>query len=198
MDNKQKKRIVLASGNKHKIAEIAAMLPDYEIVGYKDFFDCEIEETGNTFEDNSYLKAKALFDFCKKPSLADDSGLMVEALGGAPGVFSARYSGEGHTDAANRAKLLRELEGKSDRRAKFVCVITLIDENGNVFRGYGETHGEILSKECGDNGFGYDSLFFSYDLKKSFGEATAEEKNEVSHRSRALADLTKKLWYYKV
>ena len=193
-------KLYVASSNAHKIKEIKEILGGiYEVVSMKETgFSGEVEETGNTFEENSYIKAKALFDYCKMPSLADDSGLAVDALNGAPGVYSARYSGEGHTDAKNRAKLLAELKGSTDRKAKFVSVVTLIDENGKVFRGYGETYGEITHEERGDNGFGYDSLFFSYDLKKSFGEATAEEKNEVSHRSRALADLIKKLWYYKI
>ena len=112
-------------------------------------------------------------------------------------LFSARYSGEGHSDEQNRKKLLLEMKDVSDRRAKFVSVITLIDENGDVFVGTGETKGEITREEKGNNGFGYDSLFFSYDLQKTFGQASDEDKNEVSHRSRALADLTKKLWYYK-
>ncbi len=122
---------------------------------------------------------------------------MVDALDGAPGVYSARFSGEGHSDAKNRKKLLEVLTGVKERGAHFCSVITLIDENGDVFKGFGETKGEITHEERGDNGFGYDSLFYSYDLLKTFGEATDEEKNEVSHRSRALADLTKKLWYYK-
>lgn len=193
------KKLVIASSNKGKLKEIKEMLGKYyEIVSAKEIgFDADIEETGSTFEENSFIKAKAVFDFCRLPSLADDSGLMVDALGGAPGVFSARYSGEGHTDEQNRKKLLLEMKDVSDRRAKFVSVITLIDENGDVFVGTGETKGEITREEKGNNGFGYDSLFFSYDLQKTFGQASDEDKNEVSHRSRALADLTKKLWYYK-
>lgn len=191
-------KLVVASSNKGKLKEIKEMLGgSYEILSVKDvgFFD-EIEETGSTFEENSFIKAKAVFDKTHIPSLADDSGLMVDALGGAPGIFSARYSPEGN-DKANRTKLLKDLCGVKHRQAKFVSVITLIDENGDVFVGRGETNGEITDKEIGENGFGYDSLFFSYDLQKTFGQATEEEKNEVSHRSRALADLTKKLWYYK-
>ena len=193
------KKLVIASSNKGKLKEIKEMLGKYyKVVSAKEIgFDADIEETGSTFEENSFIKAKAVFDFCRLPSLADDSGLMVDALGGAPGVFSARYSGEGHSDEQNRKKLLLEMKDVSDRRAKFVSVITLIDENGDVFVGTGETKGEITREEKGNNGFGYDSLFFSYDLQKTFGQASDEDKNEVSHRSRALADLTKKLWYYK-
>ena len=192
-------KLVIATSNKGKLKEIKEMLGGmYEIVSMKDVgFNAEIEETGKTFEENSLLKAKAVYDFCHLPSLADDSGLMVDALNGAPGVYSARYAGEDHSDKANRQKLLDELSDVSLRTAKFVSVITLIDENEDVFVGIGETKGEITREERGENGFGYDSLFFSYDLQKTFGQATDEEKNEVSHRSRALADLTKKLWYYK-
>lgn len=192
-------KLIVASNNKHKIEEIRDILgKNYEIVSMQDVgFDGDIEETGSTFEENSYIKAKAVYDFCHLPSIADDSGLEVDYLNGAPGVYSARFAGETHDDCANRKKLLAEMEGATDRKARFKTVITLIDENGDVFKGYGVTEGEILLAESGENGFGYDSLFFSYDLKKSFGEAEKEEKNEVSHRSRALADLTKKMWYYK-
>ena len=192
-------KLVIATSNKGKLKEIKEMLGGmYEIVSMKDVgFNAEIEETGETFEENSLLKAKAVYDFCHLPSLADDSGLMVDALNGAPGVYSARFAGEDHSDKANRQKLLKELSDVSLRTAKFVSVITLIDENEDENDGIGETKGEITREERGENGFGYDSLFFSYDLQKTFGQATDEEKNEVSHRSRALADLTKKLWYYK-
>ena len=192
-------KLIVASSNKNKIKEIREILGDrYEIVSMADAgMDFDVEETGETFEENSYLKAKAVFDHCHMPSVADDSGLEVDARGGAPGVYSARYSGEGHNDAKNRKKLLADMQGVKDRKARFKSVITLIDENGEVFIGFGSTEGEILFEEKGENGFGYDCLFFSYDLKKSFGEASPEEKNEVSHRSRALADLMKKLWYYK-
>lgn len=193
------KKLVVASANEHKIKEIKDILgSEFEIVPMHEIgFVADVEETGETFEENSFIKAKAIFDFCRLPSIADDSGLEVDALGNAPGVYSARYAGEEHNDALNRKKLLAELEGVKDRKARFRTVITLIDEFGEVYKGFGATEGEILTEERGENGFGYDSLFFSYDLKKSFGEATAEEKNEVSHRSRALADLIKTLWYYK-
>lgn len=193
-------KLVVATSNAGKLKEIKALLGSvYDVVTMNDVGFCgEIEETGSTFEENSYIKAKAMYDFCHLPSLADDSGLMVEALNGAPGVFSARYSGVGHSDEANRKKLLAEMSFVTDRRAKFVSVVTLIDENGNLFVGKGETFGEITYEERGKNGFGYDSLFYSYDLQKTFAECAAEDKNEVSHRSRALADLIKKLWYYKI
>ena len=121
--------------------------------------------------------------------MADDSGLCVDALGGAPGIYSARYSEEHGNDAANRAKLLKELAGKDDRSAKFVCAVALYKTDGEVIKGLGETYGKIALKEEGTNGFGYDTLFISDDLGKSFGVATSGEKNSISHRKRALIDL---------
>ncbi|MDE5548542.1 MAG: Non-canonical purine NTP pyrophosphatase, partial [Clostridia bacterium] len=121
---------------------------------------------------------------------ADDSGLCVQALGGAPGVFSARYSGGG--DAENRKLLLKNLQGKA-REAYFASAVVLVFPNGETFTAEGKTHGRILLEETGENGFGYDSLFFSDDLNKSFGEAAEEEKNGVSHRGRALLSLAEKL-----
>jgi len=183
-------KIVFASHNKGKIKEVKALLPEYDIVSLSDIgFDSDIEETGSTFEENSYLKAKAVYDFCHLCALADDSGLCVDALDGAPGVFSARYAGEPSDDAANRIRLLEALSGVTDRTAKFVTVATLIDQDGKVTSARGETYGRILYEEVGKNGFGYDSLFFSDDLSKSFGEASAEEKDGVSHRARALKNL---------
>ena len=127
-----------------------------------------------------------MFDFCHLPTIADDSGLMVDALGGAPGVYSARYSGESATDESNKALLLTNMKGVADRRAKFVTVFTYVDENGNVYQTEGQTSGRIAEQEIGSGGFGYDSLFISDDLNLSFGLATEEQKNSVSHRSRAL------------
>ena len=125
------------------------------------------------------------------PALADDSGLCVEALGGAPGVRSARYSGGG--DAENRALLLKNLAGTADRRAHFACAVALVFPDGREVTAEGRTEGEILSEERGSNGFGYDPLFYSTDLKKSFAEADEAEKNAVSHRGRALRSLEAKL-----
>lgn len=191
-----KKRIVLASGNAHKIREIAAMLPDYEIVGYKEFTDCEIEETGETFYENALIKAKTVAETLKCAALADDSGICVEALDGAPGVYSARYAGDGD-DEHNNDLLLKNMEGKTDRRAKFVCCMVYCSETGDILSATGEVKGELLTERHGKNGFGYDPIFYSYELAKPMGIATAEEKNSVSHRSRALKEIIKKIEEYE-
>lgn len=185
-------RIVVASGNKHKIEEIKSIFSQAELVSMTEAgFVGDIEETGKTFKENAYIKAKTVCDALRLPTLADDSGLCVDVLGGAPGIFSARFSGEG--DAGNRALLLKRLKGLDDRRAHFECAVCLCLPDGKAFFGVGRTCGKILEQEQGDNGFGYDSLFYSDDLKKSFGLASEQEKNSVSHRFRALEDLRKNL-----
>lgn len=191
-----KKKIVVASGNAHKIKEIAAMLPDYEIVGYKQFADFEIEETGKTFYDNALIKAKSVAERLNLPALADDSGLCVDALNGAPGIYSARYAGDG-IDEHNNELLLKNMKGVTDRRAKFVCCMVYYDVNGEILSATGEVKGEILTERQGKNGFGYDPIFYSYELAKPMGKASAEEKNSVSHRHRALAEIIKKIEEYK-
>lgn len=186
------KKVVAATGNKHKLEEFRAILSGWEVVSAADagFFD-DVEETGKTFAENAVIKARAVCRATGFPALADDSGLCVEALGGAPGIYSARYSGG--DDAQNRALLLKNLQGKENRSAYFASAIALAFPDGTLLEAEGKTHGEILFSECGNNGFGYDSLFYSVDLKKSFGEATEEEKNSVSHRGRALRALEKLL-----
>ncbi|MCH5351486.1 MAG: RdgB/HAM1 family non-canonical purine NTP pyrophosphatase [Clostridiales bacterium] len=185
------KRIVLASNNAGKIREISEMLDGYEIVCPRDMgIDFSVEETGSTFYENAFIKAKALYEICSLPTIADDSGLCVDSLGGAPGVYSARYSGGG--DKENNKKLLSELQGVKDRKAHFSSCIVYYDGK-NIIEGTGHTYGKIGFSEDGDCGFGYDPLFISDDLHKSFGVATAEEKNSVSHRFRALKALKEKL-----
>lgn len=191
-----KKRIILASGNKHKIGEIAAMLPEYEIVGYKDFADFEIEETGETFYENALIKAKTVSEKLHAAALADDSGICVDALSGAPGVYSARYAGDGD-DEHNNDLLLKNMEGKTDRKAKFVCCMVYCSEKGDILSAFGEVKGEILTERHGKNGFGYDPIFYSYELDKPMGEACAEEKNSVSHRHRALVEIIEKIEEYE-
>mgnify|MGYP002521966915 FL=1 len=187
------KVIVVASGNAGKIREISEILNDYRVISCKELgFTDDIEETGKTFYDNALIKAKTVASALNMPALADDSGLCVTALGGAPGVYSARYSGTG-TDEGNIDKLLKETESFSDRSAKFVSAVVVYYPDGKIVSAQGETFGEILRARRGNGGFGYDPVFYSYDLKKSFGEASAEEKNSVSHRARALAELRKKL-----
>lgn len=187
------KVIVAASGNAGKIREISEILNDYRVISCKELgFTDDIEETGKTFYDNALIKAETVAKALNMPALADDSGLCVTALSGAPGVYSARYSGTG-TDEGNIDKLLKETENLSDRSAKFVSAVVVYYPDGKIVSAQGETFGEILRARRGNGGFGYDPVFYSYDLKKSFGEASAEEKNSVSHRARALAELRKKL-----
>ena len=187
------KVIVAASGNAGKIREISEILNDYRVISCKELgFTDDIEETGKSFYDNALIKAETVAKALNMPALADDSGLCVTALSGAPGVYSARYSGTG-TDEGNIDKLLKETENLSDRSAKFVSAVVVYYPDGKIVSAQGETFGEILRARRGNGGFGYDPVFYSYDLKKSFGEASAEEKNSVSHRARALAELRKKL-----
>lgn len=191
-------KLIVASNNKGKIKEIKEILKGvYEIVPMGEAgFDEEIEENGSTFFENALIKAKAVSEALGVNALADDSGLCVDALGGAPGIYSARFSGVHGDDAANRKKLLNELKDlkiPDERKAKFVSSVVLYKRDGEVISGIGETHGIIGFEEEGENGFGYDSLFVSDDLGKSFGVATAEEKNAVSHRKRALIDLLRHL-----
>lgn len=185
-------KIVVASGNAHKIEEIKSIFKGVELLTMAEAgFEGDIEETGKTFAQNALIKAKTVCESLGVPVIADDSGLCVDALGGAPGIYSARYSGG--DSAQNRALLLRNMADKSDRTAKFVCAVCLYFPDGRNFFGEGYTYGKILSEEAGERGFGYDPLFFSDDLGKSFGLATEDEKNSVSHRYRALCDLRSKL-----
>ncbi len=184
--------IVVASSNKHKIEEIAQIFRGVKLVPMSEAgFTDEIAENGKTFKENAFSKAKAVYDRLKTPVLADDSGLAVDALDGAPGVYSARFSGGDSAD--NRALLLKRMEGITHRSARFICAVCYIDGSGKPLFGEGYTEGNILFEEVGSRGFGYDSLFFSLDLNKSFGEAREDEKNSVSHRFRALEDLRSKL-----
>ena len=188
-------KLVVASGNLGKIKEIAEILKGkYEVVSMKDAgFDGDVEEDGETFFENALKKAKTVSSALNCSALADDSGLTVDALGGAPGVYSARYGGKHGDDLKNRKKLLKNLKGETDRKAQFKTCVVLYNPNGEYITGYGETTGVIGEEEVGENGFGYDSVFISDDLGKTFAEATDEEKNSVSHRFRALSDLIKKL-----
>lgn len=187
------KTIVLASGNKHKVAEIGAMLDEYKVLSLSDIgFASDIDETGNTCEENAKIKTETILKFCAEkglnyPVISDDSGLFVNALGGEPGVHSARYA-EDHNDEANRQKILGGLEGKTDRSAYYECVICYGDKNGFEFFS-GKTFGQITTKKIGSESFCYDCIFYSDDLEKTFGEATEEEKDSVSHRGRAVMKL---------
>lgn len=185
-------KIVLASGNKHKIVEVKEILQGYDVVPMSDVgFDDDIAETGATFAENSMIKAAAIRQYLDKKNLpymvlADDSGLCIEALNGEPGVYSARYSGGHGNTEANRQLVLKKLAGVSDRSAHFECAMTLIRADGKYIQVIGKSYGTILDEYRGSTDFGYDCIFYSTELNKSFGEATGDEKNSVSHRGRAL------------
>ena len=190
----EKKRLVVATGNVNKLREIAEIFPHYEVISAKQAgFEGEVEETGETFAENSRLKAEAVARALGCIALADDSGLCVEALGGAPGVYSARYAGGHGDDRANRLLLLKNMEDERNRRAYFQSAIALVYPDGKCLIAEGRTYGNILYEETGENGFGYDCVFESEDLGKSFGVASAEEKNAVSNRFRALQKLSEML-----
>ena len=189
-------KIVVASGNKAKLREIAQIFKGYDIVSMQEAgFTQDIDETGETFEENALIKARAVSEALHCAALADDSGLCVDALGGAPGVHSARFCGRHGDDAANNRLLLEKLKDvpEKERTAYFESCVALVLENGESITASGRTYGRILEKEEGGGGFGYDPLFYSDDLGKSFGSAAPEEKNAVSHRGRALAALAQKL-----
>lgn len=182
-------KLAIATNNQHKLQEIRAILGDSfeELLSLKDLgIDVDVEETGTTLEKNALIKARTILALSGIATLADDTGLMVDALNGAPGVYSARYAGEEHNDAKNRALLLKNLDGVKDRSAHFATVIALCYPDGKTLTASGRVNGEILLSERGTEGFGYDSLFFSTELGKTFAEATQAEKNSVSHRGRAL------------
>ena len=186
--------IVAASGNKGKLREIAEIFKGCNVVSMAEAgLSGEIEETGSTFAENALLKARTVCRALGAPALAADSGLCVEALGGAPGISSARFCGRHGDDAANIALLLQKLAGvpARERGAYFESCVALCLPDGREFTASGKTYGRILCAPQGTNGFGYDPLFYSEELNKCFGEASAAEKNAVSHRAKALAALAK-------
>ncbi len=187
-------KILIASNNKHKIEEIKSILQcKCECVSMaEEGIVCNPDENGKTFAENALIKARAVAKLTKLPVLADDTGLCVDALGGLPGVYSARYAEE-HNDAKNRQKLLQNLQGETNRAAHFECSVVLLYPDGKTLETTGRVEGEILRQEEGKNGFGYDSLFFCTELGKTFAEASSEEKNAVSHRGRALKQLLNKI-----
>lgn len=207
-------KIIVASNNQHKISEIREVLAEfgYEVHSLKDEgIRLEPEETGKTFRDNALIKARAVYEYIRDREkqengkngkktykeilvLADDSGLAVDYLNGAPGVYSARFAGTQGDDAANNRKLLEVLKGvpMEKRRARFVCAMALVGHKTEITV-QGETRGYVIEEEKGFQGFGYDPLFFSSDLAKTFAEASSLEKNSVSHRGRALQELRREL-----
>jgi len=188
------KTLVLASNNEHKILEIKDMLGDaYQVLKQAEFNIGPTPETGKSFKENAIIKAREIHKITGLSTLGDDSGLVVEALDGEPGVFSARYSGEDATDEQNNRKLLRKLEEKKtkNRNARFECVIALIEREDpkKVYTFCGTWKGVILLKHKGSRGFGYDPLFFDPKIGKSSAELQAKHKNKISHRAKALAKL---------
>ena len=179
-------KLVLVSSNEHKASEIRNILSGVELFSLNDIgFHGTIEETGNSFAENASIKSMAIERKYKMNCLADDSGMEVDALHGAPGVYSARYAGEPSNDAVNNLLLLKEMKGKQNRSARFVSVISLrINEKENLFRG--ELKGILLNELRGQNGFGYDALFVPAGEQRTLAEMTFEEKNAISHRFQAL------------
>lgn len=186
-------RLVLASANKDKAAEIAAILDGFDLLPRPPEVP-EVVEDGETLEDNARLKAVALVEATGEAAVADDTGLEVDALGGDPGVYSARYAGEGATYADNVAKLLRALEGRDDRRARFRTVALASFPDGRELVAMGEVLGTIATEARGDQGFGYDPLFIPDEGDgRTFAEMTPAEKHELSHRGRAFRALADQL-----
>ena len=185
-------KVVLASKNKHKLEEISKITEkfDMELVLESELgVDIDVEETGSTFEENSFLKAEAVMKATGLPALADDSGIAVDALNGEPGIYSARYGFDESLDDRGRLNLLlKNTENVPDdkRQAKFVCVITLVTPQGQTIQARGEVHGMLLRAPAGENGFGYDPIFYYPPFGKSLAQVSPEEKNRVSHRANAL------------
>ena len=192
-------KMVLASKNPHKLVEIQKIVErfDIQLVLESELgVDIDVEETGTTFEENSLLKAKAVMEATGLPALADDSGIAVDALNGAPGVYSARYGFDDSLDDWGRLQLLlKNTENVPDgqRQAQFVCVITLMTPEGQMIQARGEVHGELLRAPAGTGGFGYDPIFYYPPLGKTLAAVAPEEKNQVSHRARALKVLYEKM-----
>lgn len=193
-------KLILASNNKNKLREFRQLIAgmDIELIGQRDAgCDFEVEETGATFEENAYLKCSAVTEATGIAAFADDSGLEVDALNGEPGVYSARY-GPGHdaSDAARYNYLLEKMENIEDRSARFVCCICCTMPNGDIIRARGECGGYIMRAPHGEGGFGYDPVFHPLCTDKGMAELTPEEKNEISHRGKALREFIKKLDEY--
>ena len=192
-------KVVLASKNKHKLVEISQITEKFgfDLVLQSELgVDIDVEETGTTFEENSFLKAEAVMKATGLPALADDSGIAVDALNGEPGIYSARYGFDDSLDDWGRLELLlknTEHVPDGERQAQFVAVITMVNPDGQVIQARGEIHGELLRTPVGENGFGYDPIFYYPPYGKSTAEMSPEEKNQVSHRANALRVLYDKL-----
>lgn len=192
-------RFVLATHNPGKLREMGEILKDFgiEVVSPRDLgITVDVEETGTTFAENALLKAKAICKEANLPAIADDSGLCVDALNGAPGVYSARYGGEGLDDKGRYMLLLSSLRGAPTRAAHFACAVACAFPNGDILTAEGRCDGSIAYAPLGEGGFGYDPVFLLPGTGKTFGQLTQEEKSAVSHRGRALKDFAGKLEAY--
>ena len=192
-------KFVLATHNPGKLREMSAILAELgvEVVSPKDLgITVDVEETGATFAENAMLKARAVMEASGLPAIADDSGVCVDALNGAPGVYSARYGGEGLDDVGRYRLLLANLSGQTNRKAHFTSAIACIFPNGDTITAEGQVQGTIAFAPMGEGGFGYDPVFFYPPLARTFGQLTAEEKSAISHRGKALADFVGKLETY--
>lgn len=184
--------IVVATNNKGKLRELGEMLTGFNVLSQQDVgADVDVEETGTTYEENALLKARAVREYTDKYIIADDSGLEVDVLGGDPGLYSARYAGEGTTPDQGMEKLLENLKGYSpeEKTAHFISCIVLIEPDGTERAFYGRCDGLITDKKMGDGGFGFDPIFWFEEYNKTFAQLTADEKNAVSHRHKALVAL---------
>ena len=182
--------IVIASNNQGKINDFKAIFPNDNVVGISEVIkDFDVEETGTTFEENARLKSETAAKALNKRVIADDSGLEVFVLNGEPGVYSARYAGLDKSDEANIDKLLHNLEGQKDREAQFVCIISMSAPGEPTRTFKGTVAGEITTERQGDNGFGYDPIFFVPEKGKTMAQLTTEEKSEISHRGNAIKKL---------
>lgn len=182
--------IVIASSNKGKINDFKVIFSGYNVIGINELLeDFDVEETGTTFEENARLKSEAAAKALNKTVIADDSGLEVAALNGAPGVYSARFAGEDKDDHANIDKVLHLLEDTIERAARFVCVISMTTAEGDTHTFKGTVDGEITLARIGENGFGYDPIFYVPDKNKTMAQLSAEEKSQISHRRRAIDQL---------
>lgn len=195
--------LVFASGNKDKVKQVKLILGEVNVKTPEDFKikNFEVKEDAPDLKGNAYKKAKALFDIVNKPTIADDTGLFVEALNGDPGVYSHRYASENPTYKENREKLLFELKNKDNRNAYFETCLCFIDETGKDHYFYGRLSGVITKSEIGDYDFGYDQIFLPEDSSKTLGQMDKEEINEISHRGRAFEEFKKylvglELWKY--
>ena len=194
----QKFRVVLATRNQGKVTEFRRILEEHaageiELLGLQDFPEMpDVEESGATFEANALLKAHATAQFTELPAIADDSGICIDYLDGAPGIFSARWAGKHGDDEANLEKVLRELSGiTADKRgAQFRCVVALAHPNGEYIYEEGVMHGEIVDSPRGENGFGYDPIFQPIGFTQTSAQLSAIEKDEISHRGKALRAIT--------